>query len=187
MKNIYGYLITGCSLLEPSDYHGIANLNSWPLFDCESKNAQLLSDELMELLFAHTYGDLILAADWEYIQRYIELCKEENIPVRVFVLSVNNAQKPLHLHSPNNNCVSHFLGVDYLASVDASYLFDDGNTLFDMYPDELGPVKQRITENGLLASIEDAQIYAGLRRYLPQDGKLEYIGKEYIISVYELM
>ena len=113
----------------------------------------------------------------------MQQCGIENIPVQLFWLSAD-AEIPA-IPGTIKKKLFVFMGWDYLASVDASYLFDDGDYFFAQHPRELSDVQCRMTKYGLFASHEDALQYSKARKKYHQGiDRIEQVGEEYFMAVY---
>ena len=183
MSTIKGYLVASTTASEDCKYAGIAKYSAWPLDVCDSKQAAGLAEEQFNQWLASPQSNLILSKDYGLIDRYMQQCGIENIPVQLFWLSAD-AEIPA-IPGTIKKKLFVFMGWDYLASVDASYLFDDGDYFFAQHPRELSDVQCRMTKYGLFASHEDALQYSKARKKYHQGiDRIEQVGEEYFMAVY---
>ena len=185
MNNIKGFLVLLNYPIEESRYDGIAKYPAWPLSTCTSKHAIILSNAQFNEWLDSPKSNLMITENCELIMRYVKQCHIEQIDFQLLWLSTC-AETPV-MPTMSTNYFFEFMGWDYLASLDASYLFDDGEMFFTMYPEELQGVRHRMTKYGLFASKEDALLYSNVRKKANiGTDRIEQLNDEYFVSVFRL-
>ena len=182
----YGYLVCEMDInadVQKAEYQGFAKYYPWPLGGCADSISVALSKELYTQWLKYpvdSFGrySLMLLDDYDYIVRYCEHCRLLSIGVQVYYVEGSAAQEFSFSHE---NSFFEFLGWDYIASVDASYLFDDGDYLMKKYVSHA----DLLNENGLFATLQNAQQYAMVRKLALMNGdNIELLGDEFFVRVF---
>ena len=182
----FGYLVCGIDINDDvltTKYQGFAKYDPWPLDYCEDGVSAALSEEyftkwLQCPIDSFDRHSLMLSDDYNYIAQYCEHCRRLSIEVQVYFVEDATEQKISFLYE---NSFFEFLGWDYIASVDASYLFDDGNYVMDKY----APYADLLNENGLFTTLENAKQYAMIRKQALLNGEdIELLGDEFFVRVF---
>lgn len=161
-----GFIIVQDDSCTGGGYDGIARYTAWPLDSFADGKAQSLSREVFRRSINAPISLTLPAEQAELLRSYLAYCKELGLSVKLFYLSTQAGIVP-----PNVS----YLGWDYISSTDLSYIYDDGDYIFSMFPTELGSIQLRMTSSGLFQSYEDASQYAAIRRQLD----CEKLGLEY--------
>lgn len=169
-----GYIVAAVGKDPSTCYRGFSTPFSWPL----DREADSLSKELSQKLFQEwmeqPIGALQASADLGFIQSYAEHCRRLGISCKVFWFATAAFSKAPEGFVP--------LGWDFIASADLSYLWADGDYLFQHC--NLSDI--HLNANGLFSCKEDAERYASVRRQALSDGvELEHTDCERFIRVYE--
>lgn len=178
-----GYLIAEVTDQTWGNYQGFGGMLPWPL-DCRKDQLSVsLAEEGFMRWMEQPIGSLALSGDVQYVTRYCRRCISLSIAIRVFWIECGNEP---HRGAPQDRCSDsfEFLGWDYLASADASYLFDDGDALLG----ELYKAGGRLNEHDLFPTLKDAKQYASLRkRALERGMRIEQTGDEYFVRVFRVI
>lgn len=157
-------------------YLGIARYSAWPLNALrKDAEAQSLSREVFSQSINAPLPLTLPSAQMLLLTAYLEYCNKRGLFTKLFYLGTQG--KPL----PG----AHSLGWDNIASLDLSYLYDDGAFLFSAFPRELSTVRLQMTASGLFGSRKDAQKYAEIRRQLDCARLgLEYNGEMFMVETF---
>jgi hypothetical protein len=161
-----GYVIVLDTICSDIDYFGIARYNAWPLDSFTDDNSKILSYKVFQIGINSQIPLTLPTTQICLLNSYLEHCIELGLSVKLFYLSTQTGLFPADMH---------YLGCDYISSIDASYIYDDGQVLFAMFPQKLGEIRQHMTASGLFQSYKDANQYAAIRRQLD----CEKLGLEY--------
>lgn len=175
-----GFVVVQEDAITSERYLGVARYVTWPLELLKDPRAQLLSHDTF-LRSVNSLLPLTLStAQTELLAAYLQCCFERKLSIKLFYLCALESDR-LALAGV------HSLGWDYLASLDLSYLYDDGSVLFSMDSRKLSEVKMRMTESGLFGTRHDAEQYAAVRRRLDCNALgLEYTGEEYFVETFSV-
>lgn len=182
-----GYLVCKKDMnadAQEATYQGFAKYDLWPLACCKDSISVALSKEFYARWFSHpmdSFGrySLMLLDDLNYIVRYCAHCRSLSIEYQVFFVEDSEAQSVIALQESS---LFEFIGWDYIASVDASYLFDDGNYVMEKY----APYADLLNENGLFTTLENAKQYAMIRKQALLNGEdIELLGDEFFVRVFK--
>lgn len=171
-----GFVIVHDVKCSGSGYFGIARYSAWPLDLFADEKAQLLSREVFLRSINAPIPLALPATQTDLLHFYLAHCKELDLSVKLFYLSAQAGVLPLN---------ANYLGCDYISSLDLSYIYDDGNFLFSMFPEKLSRIQCRMTPSGLFESRDDAAQYAAIRRQLDCEKLgLEYNGEELFVETF---
>lgn len=157
-------------------YLGIARYAAWPLnLFFKDEKAQALSHEVfLQSINAHLPFTLPFAKI-DLLISYLQYCNKIGLFTKLFYLGM--------LGNPPVDAYS--IGWDYIASLDLSYIYDDGLFLFSEFPRELSAVRDHMTSSGLFGARQDAEQYAAIRRKLDCERLgLEYNGEEFFVETF---
>lgn len=158
------------------DYFGIARYTTWPLNLFADKKTQTLSREVFQQSINAPIPLTLPTAQSDLLTSYLVRCSELGLSVKLFYLSAQAELLPDR---------ASYLGCDYISSLDLSYIYDDGQFLFSMFPEKLSGIQRRMTSSGLFQSYEDANQYAEIRRQLDcQKLGLEYNSEEFFVETF---
>jgi hypothetical protein len=138
-------------------YKGLGCCYAWPLSKMIDEKSKSLTDEADERWFGYFYKDkyaLAVVPSLEYLRRYLRVCAENGIEVRVLFVE-SERETPM---SDKIEIKATFLGYDYVTSQDFfSVLYDD---LFaEEIPKNLERFKALLNHFGLFSKEEDLYAY----------------------------
>lgn len=175
-----GFVIAQDNVQTCGNYLGIARFTTWPLAQSNNELTQSLSRNVflqsinapLPLTLPVTSADLLVA--------YLERCHDLGLKTKLFYLDTFERSLPPNIYGNS-------LGWDYIASLDLSYINDDGSLLFSMFPQKLSDIKARMTPFGLFGSRKDAEQYAAIRKSLDcENFGIEYNGEEFYAETFQI-
>ncbi len=171
-----GFVVVRDSTYIGGDYFGVARYAAWPLNLFSDKKAQTLSDEVFQRSINAPIPLTLPTAQADLLASYLVHCSELSVSVKLFYLSEREGLPPDN---------ANYLGYDYISSIDLSYIYEDGDSIFSMFPIKLSSIHLRMTSSGLFQSYEDASQYAAIRRQLDCEKLgLEYNGEELLVETF---
>lgn len=185
-----GYMITGCDesvAMADNHYYGPARYNAWPLNDTGAGIDIWLNDKQIEFWTINQMSNIMLMDDWDFVRMYLHRCHQISIPTHLFWLSSDGSYSSVMNVLRGTAMTVQFCGWDYLGGCDQSYLFDDGDAILCGEKGMLQGLPDRMTEYGLFASCEDAQLYASVRYASPLKHGLETVDDANFVAVYQLV
>ena len=187
MSKTQGFIVVSDASVEKDVYGGIAQYLVWPLDGYTDPTSILLSDKILYEFCSDPKLNIICTMNHDLIAQYLQHCQDLKIPTKLFWIEAYDkyCTNGAVLAPSTEHCVC--LGVDYIYSADASYLFDDGNFLFRRFPKELSEAKSNMTPYGLFHSFSDAICYAEYRATLDTEREgLEDLSYEVFAAIYQI-
>ena len=188
MDRVAGYIVVEDSPMHSTPYWGIARFPSWPLDSYDDAISILLSDAILDNFCSNPSLNIICIPDYDLVTRYLQHCQHLGIPTKLFWVEAYDKEYAKSLVLPQNTQHSIWLGIDFVYSADASYLFDDGDFVFDQFPLVLSKAKADMTTYGLFNSFSDAICYAEYRATLDTEREgLEHLTHEVFAAIYQII
>ena len=188
MAKVVGFMVVEDSPMHHSPYRGIAQSPVWPLDSFGDPVSILLSNAILDVFCANPVLNIICSSNHDLISQYLQHCQNLGISTKLFWIEAYDkcCAKNTRLFPSADN--GKWLGIDYISSADASYLFDDGEFVFQRFSDELSKVKANMTPYGLFNSFSDAISYAEYRATLDTETEgIEHSSHEVFAAIYQII